>query len=176
MLRWAGIEPPSSYQGYNIGETLLNKDLNVRDYIFTENLWSTHFGNPVIEAVQDKRWKYIRYYANHNISALHKLEVAKMMGVPANEMLNPLYAHDAEVYRNYIEAPFLGEKPVYEELYDLQKDPNETTNLADVADQRSRIEAMRVVCTKMVTEARGTQPPRVLLNTEKTKEPLKSKQ
>ncbi|EMI15255.1 hypothetical protein RMSM_07811 [Rhodopirellula maiorica SM1] len=68
MLDYAGIERPETFQGKSLRGLVTGSDEPVRDYVFTENLWSTHFGNPRIEAVQDKRWKYIRYYAEASIA------------------------------------------------------------------------------------------------------------
>ena len=109
----------------------------MRDYLFTENLWSTQFGNPRCESVQDKEWKYIRYYKNENLRASEKIAAAQLLGIPQNEMLYSVYNPDIALYRSFAEAPLQGEQPVYEELYHLKTDPNEMTNLAGQAKHHS---------------------------------------
>jgi arylsulfatase A-like enzyme len=87
MLSLAGIKTPSAMQEEDISPVIYQNKAVKRQQIFTENLWSTHFGNPRCEAVQDQDWKYIRYYKNNNMSATHKVKVAKELKVPVNKML-----------------------------------------------------------------------------------------
>lgn len=49
MLDYAGIQRPDSFQGKSIRRLVQGDDQPVREYVFTKNLWSTHFGNPPIE-------------------------------------------------------------------------------------------------------------------------------
>jgi arylsulfatase A-like enzyme len=168
MLNLAGIKAPESYQGFNINGLLSGKKKKLRDYVFTENLWSTHFGNPRIEAVQDKEWKYIRYYKNENVSALDKINAAKLAGKPNDKSLYAVTDKDALIYRNYVEAPFRGEKPVYEELYNLKADPDEMINCVSNIKYSTILIKMRNVCDVMVKEARGTGEPKVLRYTKES--------
>ncbi|WP_353620974.1 sulfatase/phosphatase domain-containing protein [Rhodopirellula sp. JC639] len=105
MLDFAGIDTPESFQGKSLRNLIQGSDQPVHEYIFTESLWSTHFGNPRIEAVQDKRWKYIRYYKNENFPAAWKIRVAKELGIPQNKMLYGVHDDAIAVYRYYVEAP-----------------------------------------------------------------------
>lgn len=73
MLDYAGIERPDTFQGNSLRGLIKGDDEPVREYVFSEKLWSTHLGNPRIEAVQDKRWKYIRYYKDENFPARKKI-------------------------------------------------------------------------------------------------------
>lgn len=148
ILSLAGTEVPKAMQGKDISGILNGKSGNVRDFVFTENLWSTPFGNPRCEAVQNNEWKYIRYYNNDNFS--DKVE-AKANG-----------RSDAEHYRDYIEGPLNGEKPVYEELFHLSVDREEENNLARNAEFISKLNEMRDVWTVMIKEARGTEAAKVL--------------
>ena len=134
--------------------------------MFTENLWSTQFGNPRCEAVQDKEWKYIRYYKNENLKASVKIEAAEMLGIKQSEMLYAVHDPDIALYRSYVEAPLKGEKPVYEELYHLTEDPQETTNLAQDDTYKSVLKKYRETWTTQIREARGEGPPRVLRYTK----------
>jgi len=105
MLSKSGIELPESYQGKDLYEILNGETTSVREYLFTENLWSTHFGSPRCESVQDEEWKYIRYYKNENFSARKKMETAAEMGISTSSMLYKIHDPDIAVYRNYIKGP-----------------------------------------------------------------------
>lgn len=162
MLSLAEITAPTTYQGKDLSKLLAGQASEVRDYLYTENLWSTQFGNPRCEAVQDKEWKYIRYYKNETFSAQKKIAAAQALGVNINKMLYKVNDIDLAQYRAFIEDPLQGEKPVYEELYHLATDPKETANLAANTAYQNKLEAMRLVWAKEVKNARGTEPPMVL--------------
>jgi len=161
MLSMAGIPVPSSYQGKDLSGLLLQKEASVRSYIYTENLWSTQFGNPRCESVQDKEWKYIRYYKNDNFSALKKIETAEAMGIKVSSMLYKVHDPDIAVYRDYIEGPLNGEPAVYEELFNLNDDPGETTNLATKGKPSETLSKMRAIWEKEIKIARGEGLPKV---------------
>ncbi len=162
MLSLADIDKPKGFQGKDIRPLVYGDRDEVRDYVFTENLWSTQFGNPRCEAVQNKEWKYIRYYKNETFPASKKIEVAKTLGVPVNKMLYAVHDPDIAVYRNYIEAPLQGEEPVYEELYNLENDPNELNNLAENKEHESILNKLRKEWYNQIKFARGEAPPMVL--------------
>jgi arylsulfatase A-like enzyme len=88
MLSLAGIPIPEEFQGKDLSGILKGDLTPVRKYIFTENLWSSPFGNPRCEAVQDKEWKYIRYYKNNNLPATRSIEVAKQLGIDQSKLVN----------------------------------------------------------------------------------------
>jgi len=156
MLAMAGVTPPSTFQGKNISSLITGSTTEVRDYVYTENLWSTHFGNPRCEAIQNKEWKYIRYYKNNNFSASKEIKYAKEIGIPINEMLYSMHDPQVAIYRDYIEAPLHGEKPVYEELYNLKNDPNELSNLANNPQQSEVLANLKKQWKVEITNARGT--------------------
>lgn len=162
MLQWAHIPIPQSYQGKDLTPLLSGDRDEVRDYLYTENLWSTQFGNPRCEAVQDKEWKYIRYYKNETFSAQKKIAAAKALGINVNSMLYKVHDIDLAMYRSFIEGPLQGEVAVYEELYHLAKDPDETTNLAGDARYAQKLGQLREVWAEKIKQARGTEPPMVL--------------
>lgn len=162
MLSLAGITAPITYQGKDLSKLLAGQSSEVRDFLYTENLWSTQFGNPRCEAVQNKEWKYIRYYKNETFSAQKKIKAAQALGVNVNKMLYKVNDIDLAQYRAFIEDPLQGEKPVYEELYHLATDPKETTNLAANTAYQDKLESMRLVWAKEIKNARGTEPPMVL--------------
>ncbi|MEP2240429.1 MAG: sulfatase-like hydrolase/transferase [Maribacter sp.] len=162
LLKKAAIDIPDTYQGRDLTPLLSKEKSDVRDYLYTENLWSTQFGNPRCEAVKDKRWKYIRYYKNENFSAKKKIATAKQMGINIAAMLYKVHDLDIALYRSFVEGPLQGEEAVYEELFDLENDPYETTNLAAVKEHTSTLEKLRGVWKEKITFARGDDSPKVL--------------
>jgi arylsulfatase A-like enzyme len=161
MLSMAGITVPAEFQGKDISGLVQGDSKEVRDYVFTENLWSTQFGNPKIEAVQDKEWKYIRYYENNMFPALKKIEVAKQMGLNLSDMLYAVHDTDIPIYRQLSDSSLEGEAPVYEELYDLKNDPAELHNLADSKEHSVILKELKTVWKSEITKARGMGAPKV---------------
>ncbi|MDO6761254.1 sulfatase-like hydrolase/transferase [Tamlana sp. 2_MG-2023] len=155
MLALAGIEKPKEFQGKDISRLIKGDKKEVRDYVFTENLWSTHFGNPRCESVQNKNWKYIRYYKNNNFSAKKEIAYAKEIGMQVNKMLYAVHDPAIAVYRDYIESPLQGEQPVYEELYHLKNDPNELHNLASNSKYSETLNTLRIQWKTEIIQARG---------------------
>lgn len=163
MLSLAGIPVPEEFQGRDLTGMLKGEAKQVREFLFTENLWSTPFGNPRCEAVQDKRFKYIRYYQNKNLSALRTAEVAGLFGIYKSKLLSTTpHDPDIAVYRDYVESPLEGEVPVYEELFDLQEDPHEAMNLANDSRYSRQLDKMRTIWKEQLISARGAGAPRVL--------------
>ncbi len=161
ILSYAGVEVPKSYQGENLIPMLAGEKESVRDWLFTENLWSTHFGNPRCEAVQNKEWKYIRYYKNENPSANEKMRNIKAMGLP-NSAIYRNNMWDVLSYRYFVEARLVnGEEPVYEELYNLKNDPFEAINLIGNNQYAQLVEQLRKECDVQLKYARGEGRPRV---------------
>lgn len=162
LLTMANIAIPESYQGKDLSGILAGSETAVRTFLYTENLWSTQFGNPRCEAVQDMEWKYIRYYKNENLSARKKIATAKVMGINMNSMLYKVHDPDIALYRDFVEGPLKGEQAVYEELFDLKNDPDETSNLAMEDSYTKVLEKMRAVWEKEIKMARGDHAPMVL--------------
>ncbi|ARV16572.1 sulfatase-like hydrolase/transferase [Polaribacter sp. SA4-12] len=161
MLSFGGINIPKEFQGKDISHFIKGDKKEVRDFVFTENLWSTQFGNPRCESVQNKEWKYIRYYKNNNFSASKKKAVAKELGINVNKMLYAVHDPDIGVYRDYVESPLQGEQPVYEELYHLKSDSNEFYNLVDNTKHKQILEGLRKTWKEEIIKARGTEIPKV---------------
>lgn len=161
ILDYANVEEiPSTYQGETLVPMLAGKKESVRDYLFTENLWSTHFGNPRIESVQNKEWKYIRYFKNENMSADDKAKHFKEIGASWRAYYRTNMT-DVLQYRIFVDASINGEKPVYEELYNLKDDPKEAINLIGFSKYDKLVEELRQECDVQVRKARGTGDPRV---------------
>ncbi|MFY0607694.1 MAG: sulfatase-like hydrolase/transferase [Cyclobacteriaceae bacterium] len=162
MLEMAKVNIPKGYQGKSLMNLLNGEEQDIRQYLFTENLWSTQFGNPKCEAVQDKEWKYIRYYKNETLSAQRKIETAKMIGMPVNEMLYRVHDSDIANYRMLSESSLIDHVPAFEELYNLANDPEEGVNLALDPKFTSKLEELREVWYMQLINARGIGNPRVL--------------
>lgn len=161
ILSYAAIPTPKTFQGKDLKPIVYGTKSEVRDYLYTENLWSTHFGNPLCESIQNKTWKYIRYYKNNTFSATKKIAYAKQMKIKVNEMLYGIYTPDIAIYRDLVERPLRGEQPVYEELYNLQEDPSELHNKIHNPELQNIVEQLRIQWKKGITFARGKNPPKV---------------
>lgn len=161
MLSMGNVNMSESFQGEDLSGLIQGDAKEVRNYVYTENLWSTQFGNPRCEAVQTKEWKYIRYYKNENLSASKKIEVAKELGMDVSTMLYSVHDPDIARYRSYIDGPLQGEQPVYEELYHLKTDPNELENL--IADEKHSeiLVELKKAWAAQIKEARGEGAPMV---------------
>lgn len=162
MLTYAGVEVPESMQGVKLNDIIKGEGQAPRAYLFTENLWSTPFGNPRCEAVRDKEWKYIRYYKNENLSASDIIVTAKTFGLSRSVMLYGNNDMQIVRYRSYVESPMKGELPEYEELYHLKIDPNETMNLAGDVAYHSKLAEMRKIWETEIVKARGKGNPKVV--------------
>ena len=161
LLSLAGAEIPNSMQGKDLSNFINGEKPKVRDYLYTENLWSTTFGNPRCEAVQTKDWKYIRFYKNNNISAQKRVELAKEYKIPLRVMLYEVHPSQMAVYRSFVEGPINGERPVYEELYHLKQDPNEVHNLVNESKNKAILEELRQAWKIEIKKARGKGKPKV---------------
>ncbi|WP_298484551.1 sulfatase-like hydrolase/transferase [uncultured Maribacter sp.] len=161
ILSLAGEPIPEAMQGKDLSKIISGEKIAVRDYVYTENLWSTQFGNPRCEAVQNKEWKYIRYYKNNTFPASKKIKTAKDLGIIEKNMLYAVHDSDIAIYRDYIESPLQGEEPVYEELYNLKNDPSELHNVISKKEHNAILEQLRKEWKNQITIARGTENPKV---------------
>ncbi|TWT40646.1 sulfatase-like hydrolase/transferase [Botrimarina hoheduenensis] len=145
LLDLADVTPPESMQGSSLQPLLEGDPSGWRTHAFSENLWSTYFGNPRCESVRGQRWKYIRYFANDR-------ELYKDFDLSTVYLNNELNATN---YRRWLTSSLRGESPDYEELFDLEADPDETTNLTSAPEHADVLDAMRRRCLAMAREAKG---------------------
>ncbi|EON74968.1 Arylsulfatase [Lunatimonas lonarensis] len=142
FLDFAGIAIPAEMQGKSLKPILENTHTDWRSDFFSENLFMEQ-NYPRMEAVRSKDWKYIRYYNKEN---------------DQHHILSSI-------------APFLGEKPIYEELYDLRNDPNERHNLASDEDKQEVLAMLRRRCTALLIGAKGgNQLPKTYISDFEDKE------
>lgn len=130
ILSMADVAVPEAMQGENLQSLILDEDSNWRDALFLENNMTIQ-NYPRMEGVRTKRWKYIRYFDK---------------------------ARDQE-YGDMLVASINGEQPIYEELYDLEKDPTEIHNLAEDPAYKQILEQRRAESGTLVKRYLGDGPP-----------------
>ena len=162
LLDMADVRIPRTMQGRSMVRFLEGKSTRWRRYAFGENLWSTVFGNPRIESVRSARWKYLRYFEN---------DPTPWEGLVEGPEAYRMQPGQAELYANWLVASIKGEAPIHEELYDLESDPGETTNLAGDPAHSRALAKMRKECQKLVRAAKGdvSQPAATVALPEKAK-------
>lgn len=114
------------WQGHSLIKLIHDSETDWRKYIFIENLYTGRF-NPLIEAVREKRWKYIRYFPNpgHNKGK----EVLTRSGYYVDEDID-----------------FRGKIPFYEQLFNLRTDPHENNNLVKNSKYTTILNRLRQRC------------------------------
>ena len=122
-----GVDIPPTMQGRSLLPLIMGEETEWRSDFFCENLF-TGQNYPRSEAVRSHRWKYIRYFKR---------------GSPLEE------------YEITLDASIKGEKPNYEELYDLKKDPYEKVNLASNTQYQNILNNLRKRCNELVIQARN---------------------
>ena len=146
ILGLAKIEPPVTMQGRDLQPLLNKKNVEWRDAIFGENLWSNIFGNPRCETVRTEEYRYIRYFKNENLEKRLKT---------APEMFYTVTDEIADDYRTHLTSTLKGEKPVFEELFQTRDDPHEANNLANDPRFERKLFDLRHRCDRLLKEAKG---------------------
>jgi arylsulfatase A-like enzyme len=151
LLDYAGVRAPDTMQGKSLRRIVEGKTTKLRNYAFSENLWSTYFGNPRIESVRTADWKYLRYFKNDRTQFANVTQKTLYVVTPS-QITN---------YAAWLTASIKGEQPVYEELYNLASDPHEAVNLVDRPAYADVLKKMRQQCQTAVKAAKGdaNQPP-----------------
>jgi arylsulfatase A-like enzyme len=90
----------------------------------------------LVRSVRDKQYVYIRNYMPHKIYGQH---IAYMFETPTTRVWQRLYLLGQVQPEQH---PFWENKP-FEELYDLQSDPDEVHNLASTRNHQDTLERMR---------------------------------
>lgn len=122
ILDLCDITIPDSYQGESMLPLMNGKDVPWRKEVFLENLF-TDQGYPREESVRGKEYKYIRYFSREN---------DRMQYLPGKSMK--------------------GEKPIYEELFNLNEDPGEMNNLAYNPEFATILDKYRERCQELVLQ------------------------
>lgn len=131
MLRLAGLDVPEHFQGQPFAGT----SCGPRRYAFS-NRNRMDEAIDFVRSARDERYRYIRNYMPHLPWGQHIDFMWKQAGYRRWEQL-----HLAEDLPE-VQDRFWREKP-YEELYDLEADPDEVTNLVDDPTRRARLDDLR---------------------------------
>lgn len=114
---------PLSMQGRSLVPLMRGESKDWRTDFFAECQMNAQ-GYPIMQAVRSERWKYIRHW--------------------------PTKYPEKPDYRAILNLGLEGPPPIFEELYDLQADPTEQTNLAndpahaaEIARHRQRINELQ---------------------------------
>jgi arylsulfatase A-like enzyme len=130
ILDLCGVRPPAAMQGRSLFPLTRGADPAWRKDFFAECLMLGQ-NYPLVMGVRGERWKYMRYWP---------------------------YQPAPDDYREVLNLGLKGESPAYEELFDLQSDPTERTNLATRAEHGAQLAAMRRRCVELQREALGRAP------------------
>ena len=142
-LKLAGIKIPDNIQGLDF----LASDYKSRKFIFSGRDRCDETVD-IQRCVRDSRYKYIRNFMSHVPHAQPsqykdgKKIVQVIRGLHKEGKLNEQQA-----------LPFALRRPP-EELYDLQSDPHELVNLAQKSKHQKKLDAMRQLLYKRMTDTR----------------------
>lgn len=129
LLELTGTPIPPDMQGLSLKPLLWGHPFQWRQELFLENMMTIQ-NYPRMEGVRTKKWKYIRYFDREK-------------NAPYNQMIN---------------ASINGELPIYEELYNLQHDPEERQNVISDPVNSSILTGLRLKNSELVARFRGEGP------------------
>ncbi|MEP4889932.1 MAG: sulfatase-like hydrolase/transferase [Aliiglaciecola sp.] len=145
LLDLTNNEIPSGMQGQSLKPLMLENSAikahkDWRQELFLENMMTIQ-NYPRMEGVRTQKWKYIRYFDKKKDQS----------------------------YANMSVASINGEKPIYEELFDLENDPNEIENV--IADPKNSeiVTFLRNKNATLVKEFRGDKPLETHLSRKRNK-------
>lgn len=127
ILDLAGLHIPAEMQGQSLRPIMRGDSCTWREDFFCENMFMGQ-NYPRIKGVRSNKYKYIRYFDKKK-DQHHILSLT---------------------------ASILCEEPIYEELYDLQRDPHEETNLFDSPAYQDLLEKYRKRCKELVVKAKSS--------------------
>jgi arylsulfatase A-like enzyme len=142
VLDLCDVTIPDSMQGTSLAPLLEGRTPAWRTAFFTEQLMDIQ-NYPRSESVRTTGWKYIRYFA--------RTEDPREQGRKFRGTLDD--------YTTCLTSTLKDEKPVYEELFSLEDDPHETTNLVNDDAHADRLEILRARTTELAREAKGDDAP-----------------
>lgn len=122
-------------QGKSLKSLMKGNKLGWRQEIFLENLMTIQ-NYPRMEGVRTHKWKYIRYFDKEKDQLYAAMSVASING----------------------------EQPIYEELFDLENDPHEITNLISEQVHADVVKHLRNKNALLVKEYRGNKPLNTHIN------------
>jgi len=145
LLDLTGTAIPDEMHGESLKPLMLKQEVNGqrvqwREEIFLENMMMIQ-NYPRTESVRTHKWKYIRYFDKKNDGPYE---------VAINNSIN-------------------GEQPIYEELYNIENDPDEINNLIDVPEHKQIVEQLRSKNAELVKKYRGKGPLNTHISEKKVK-------
>ena len=142
ILSLAGIKPPEIMQGKALlGKYKVEKN---PEYIFSSSDRFDGFYDR-IRAVRSSRYKYIK---NFNTEISNALPIKYRQKMPMMQKMDKMYA---EGKLNSIQSQWFNTPKPTEELYDLQTDPLELTNLTDKPELQDTLIHLRTVLNDWIT-------------------------
>jgi hypothetical protein len=142
-LKFAGIQIPGNVQGRDF----LAPDYKPRKFVFAGRDRCDETVD-VLRCVRDSRYKYVRNFMSH---VPHAQPSQYKDGKKIVQVIRGL--HEEGKLNEQQSRPFVPRRPP-EELYDLQSDPHELVNLAAAPKHQARLDAMRKVLSRRMTETR----------------------
>ncbi|MCP4165655.1 MAG: sulfatase-like hydrolase/transferase [Chloroflexi bacterium] len=139
VLDLAGVDIPDSMQGQSLAPLIQGDTPRWREDFFAEQLLDIQ-DYPRSECVRNKEWKYIRYFRRSEDETFYTLDGT--YGTKDN-------------YIDALASTLNDERPIYEELFHLDSDPNEETNLAGNPVYQHVLEALRARIHTLGKEALG---------------------
>lgn len=137
LIEATGAEPIRGLPGLSLEPLVSGRDAEWREHLFTEyHLHSNHNYYPQ-RAVRDKRYKLIWNLMPGEENPGHAFTVNRFIG--AEEMQQALDRADDQVSSAYA----LMASPPEFELYDLELDPYEFRNLAEIPEHESVLQDLR---------------------------------
>ncbi len=140
LLDLTGTPIPKSIHGKSLKPLMQNKEVDWRQEIFLENMMMIQ-NYPRAESVRTHKWKYTRYFDKKNDGPYE---------IVINNSIN-------------------GEQPIYEELYDIENDPDEIHNLINNEEHQQTIEKLRLKNKELVKKYRGKGPLNTHIDNENAK-------
>jgi arylsulfatase A-like enzyme len=146
VLDLCGLEAPETMQGKSLKPLLNGQKTAWRQDFFAEQLMDIQ-NYPRSESVRNDNWKYIRYFARKEDPA----------------QANKAFRGTLDDYNECLTSTSKDELPIYEELFDLQNDPNETTNLASKSAHCNQLLYFRNRLVELAREAKGDDSPPITI-------------
>ena len=149
LVDLANVTPPKSFQGISFKPLLENTSAKGREAVFAEHNWHDYEARD--RAVRTAQWKYIRYDYND----LAGTPPADAVRSPTFEQMKRL--RDDGSLTKAQSRPFVVPQPK-EELFDVEKDPHEMTNLAEDPSYALQLAGLRSRLDEWQTETDDRMP------------------
>ncbi|MEL7497919.1 MAG: sulfatase [Planctomycetota bacterium] len=168
LIDLAGGELPSDIDGQSFSRVLLNQTSEHRNHIFAMHNGSKGDGAYPIRSVRVGNWKYIRnlhpeFYYSTALDVVRKRGKSKCPNWPSWIEAAKTNVEAATFLRAYHSRPA-------EELYRLDRDSNETTNLAMQTEYSEKLAELREIVSERMKRVKDagtvTGQPRLLKNVE----------